>query len=93
MNIKLGNLLKSLDVADFNSDGKPDLSIVDADQSAIWRLYGDNGGAFGNPIPFGVGLFPLAMIAVDADNDGKIDLIGANAGSSSLSLLLNKCAE
>jgi hypothetical protein len=91
--LRFGNLLKSLDAADFNSDGKPDLSVVDSDRSAVWRLYGDGTGAFENPTAYGVGLFPLAVIAVDADNDDKIDLVSSDAGSSSLSLLLNKCAE
>jgi hypothetical protein len=67
--------------------------VVDSDRSAVWRLYGDGIGTFENPTAYGVGLFPLAVIAVDADNDDKIDLVSSNAGSSSLSLLLNKCAE
>jgi hypothetical protein len=45
---------------------------------------------FGTPVSYTVGQFPQDFEAADFNGDGKLDLVNANAGSSTVSLLLNR---
>jgi hypothetical protein len=80
----------ALVVADFNSDFKLDLAVVNAADASVTVLLGDAQGGFhpspGGPFPTGAGPFSLA--ATDFNGDGKMDLAVANAGSDSVTVLL-----
>jgi hypothetical protein len=82
--------VSSATVADFNSDGNPDLALVNAiaNTVSVWNGRGD--GSFsqdaGGSVP--VGSFPSAVVAGDFNRDGSFDLAIADAGSSDITVLL-----
>jgi hypothetical protein len=84
-------------LADLNGDGKLDLIIgefgFENNPGANVTLFLGNGdGTFQTnsaslpPVGFG----PASLVAMDLNGDGRLDLAVANAGSNSISVLLNK---
>lgn len=77
-------------VGDFNGDGKLDLAVCDPQRNTVTILLGNGDGTFaaapGSPIA--VGNNPQAILAADFNNDGKLDLVVANAADGTVTLLL-----
>jgi hypothetical protein len=83
----------ALSVADLDGDGKADLAVANNGSSTLSVLRNvSNGSAlmFAPKADFATGINPNAIVTADFDNDGKIDLAVANAGSNSLSVLRSK---
>jgi hypothetical protein len=75
-------------VADFNSDGNPDMAASDNHDAVSVRL-GDGAGGFGAESLFNLNLLtgrPNAVMAKDLNADGKIDLVMGNDPSVSVLL-------
>jgi type II secretory pathway component GspD/PulD (secretin) len=76
---------------DFNSDGKPDLAIVNETTNNVTILLGNGDGTFteatGSPIS--VGNKPVALASSDLNGDAKPDLAIANQADNTVSVLLN----
>lgn len=72
---------------DFNLDGKTDLAIISLISVSI--LPGNGDGSFQAAQIFGAESNPIAMAKGAFDVDQKPDLVVANAGSNTVSVLLN----
>ncbi|MDQ0640272.1 gliding motility-associated-like protein [Pedobacter sp. W3I1] len=79
-------------IADLNADSKPELIVVNQGSRFI-SVFKSSGAAgtlvFDTKIDFLVGLLPLSIKIADIDGDGRPDLVVANGGSVSASVLLN----
>ncbi|WP_165371571.1 FG-GAP-like repeat-containing protein [Pseudolysobacter antarcticus] len=89
-----GALFVSVTSADVNGDGKPDLILTDYIGKKVLRLLnttapGATTLSFAAAQSFVVGTSPAWVTAADVNGDGKPDLIVANRGDSTLSVLLN----
>ena len=86
----------SLTAADLNGDGQPDLIVANASDNTVSVLLNTTvpGAApsFATQQTFATGLHPQSVTVADISGDGKPDLIVANAGSNSVSVLLNTTA-
>ena len=84
-----------LAVADFDGDGKSDVAISIYDHGTgnhltVWRnISTPSGLQFGPPVNFQTGSGPEGIAAGDLDGDGKVDLVIANAASSTVTFLRN----
>ncbi|MGB9179434.1 MAG: FG-GAP-like repeat-containing protein [Pyrinomonadaceae bacterium] len=77
-------------VGDFNVDGKPDLAVVNYNDSTVSVLFRNNIGTFAAKIDYGVkGVAPASVAVGDFNLDGKPDLIVSNFNSNSVSELIN----
>ncbi|WP_052807908.1 FG-GAP-like repeat-containing protein [Methyloterricola oryzae] len=79
----------SIDAADLNKDGHPDLVVSNLGSNSLSVLTNLGQGRFGDPLSFPVGAQPLGIAVADIDADGRDDITVANAGTESVSLLLN----
>jgi hypothetical protein len=89
----------AMTVADFNSDGKPDLAIVNQTtlanpsiaQGNVVILQGNGNGTFtefaGSPIT--VGINPVALASADLDGNATADLAIVNNTDNTVTVLLN----
>ena len=77
---------------DFNADGKPDLAFAHAVGNSVSVRLNSGTGTFPSmtTVSLPAGSTPPYLIAVDLNRDGRIDLITANQGGDSASLLLGK---
>jgi hypothetical protein len=80
----------SIAVGDFNGDGLFDLVTANADTNTVTLLLGNGTGGFdiAPGDPFAVGLQPFSVAVGDFNGDGKLDIVTANAGSNTVTVLL-----
>ena len=82
-------------VADIDGDGKPDLAISNfaAKTVSVLRNTSKNttidSSSFAAKVDFSVGTGPYSVTAADLNGDGKPELITANQGSNTISILTN----
>lgn len=88
--IAVGNMPNSVAVADFNSDGRPDIVVANAGDNTVTVLLGDGKGTFvqakGSPFP--AGNSPNDICVADFNADEKLDLAFANHDAKYLTVLL-----
>jgi len=81
--------------ADIDGDGRPDLVLVDYNGSQVMVLQNlctpgiITTNSFGPRVSFAVGSYPRGVAVRDLDGDGKPDIVVANWGSNSISVLRN----
>src|SRR3989441_13104090 len=85
----VGADIRSVAVADFDGDGRPDLAVANADSSSVSVLEKVGRGTPAVNNSYAVGTFPLSVAAGDFTGDGKPDIITGDDSSSTISLLRN----
>lgn len=82
----------SVVAADMNGDGKPDLISANLsiypNAGTVTVLTNNGSGSFGSNTVATVGLQPFCLAAVDVNSDGRPDLITANYGANTLTVLM-----
>jgi hypothetical protein len=87
-----GGRAAAIVTADFDLDGKLDLAVLGSSFSPRLNLLRGNGdGTFqaATTVNLGSGSQPQALRAADLDRDGDLDLVTANYGNSTVSVLTN----
>lgn len=85
-----GSAPGSVEVADLNGDGKPDLVVANEQGQSVTVLLGDGRGGFtaAPGSPFAAGQQPNDVAIGDFNRDGKLDLAFANHEAKHLTVLL-----
>jgi uncharacterized protein (TIGR03437 family) len=83
----------------FNNDINLDLAVANEGSNSVTVLLGNGAGGFSqaayNPFtpaagsPYGTGTSPVSLAVADFNGDGTMDLAVANAGSNTVTVLLN----
>ena len=92
-----GNHPVSVAVADVNGDGRPDLIVANEGDNTVSVLLnttapGATTPSFAAQQTFATGSNPVSVAAADVNGDGRPDLIVANEGDNTVSVLLNTTA-
>jgi hypothetical protein len=83
------HLPTTIEAADLNRDGKPDLSFTDPTNNWVTVALGQGNGAFAPHIDYTVPGRPGWIRSKDMNGDGMPDLVTGNAGSNTVSVLIN----
>jgi hypothetical protein len=80
----------SVEIADLNNDGKPDIVVANEQSNNVTILLGDGRGGFtqAKGSPFHAGHDPNDIAIGDFNRDGKLDLAFANHEEKHLTVLL-----
>jgi hypothetical protein len=89
-NFQVGSGPRSVALGDLDGDGDLDLAVANRLASNVSTLLGDGTGSFAPQAnsPFMVGNDPRSVALGDLDGDGNLDLVTANSGSNTVSILL-----
>lgn len=79
---------RNLVIADFNSDGKPDVLVSQLNAGMVSFLAGSGGATLGAPGNTNVGTQPRAIAFGLIDAGAALDAVVTNSGSNSVSILL-----
>jgi hypothetical protein len=76
----VGNLPSAITAADLDGDGRVDVALTDVGGmgGSVIVARANAGGALGTWTSYPVGAWPLSIIAVDVNADGRADLVTAN---------------
>jgi uncharacterized repeat protein (TIGR01451 family) len=74
--------------ADFNSDGRTDIAVLNRSGNSVGILLGNGDGTLQSALTYSTGSTPLAIVVGDFNGDGIPDLATANSGSGNVSILL-----
>ncbi len=83
----------SVALADLNGDGALDVLVgtdvfeTGAPSDRVYMMLGNGDGSFRTPVTFPVGSHPNAVIAADTNGDGTPDIVTANRGDDSITVL------
>jgi len=88
---------RSVAVADFNRDGRPDVAVVNTTSGTAsvfldTTTVGGSTPTFSTRVDLTTGIAPISVAAGDLNGDGSPDLAVANLNSNSVSILLNSTA-
>jgi hypothetical protein len=82
----------SIATADFNKDGNPDLVVGNSDTNYVSVMLGHGDGSFASASNLVVGIYlsswPQSVICVDLNADNNVDIVSANGGDNTVSVLL-----
>jgi hypothetical protein len=87
-NVLLPTTTWSMLVRDFDQDGDDDLLTVTNFPGRVQFRSSRGDGAFEDPVSYEVGTRPYGLAIGDLNNDGLADLVTANNGSASVTVLL-----
>jgi 6-phosphogluconolactonase (cycloisomerase 2 family) len=82
-------------IGDIEGDGRPDIAVTNNGGTtvSVFQNIGSQGSittaSFSNKTDFTSGSYPSGVVISDIDGDGKADLVIANTGSNTLSVLRN----
>ncbi|CAF4839652.1 unnamed protein product [Rotaria sp. Silwood1] len=78
-------------VGDFNQDHKVDIVIANTQKDSVTVAYGNGNGIFTSQeiLSTGNGSSPISLAGGDINNDGRLDLIILNEGTSTLGVFLS----
>jgi len=85
-----GSLPTSVVTGDFNQDGHLDFVVANGLDNNLWIYLGKGDGTFQLPrvIPLSKGLSPVGLAVGDLRGNGKLDLVVAEADTSTIGVLL-----
>jgi 6-phosphogluconolactonase (cycloisomerase 2 family) len=95
INVAAGSSPRSVAIGDLNEDGKPDIVVANQSSNTVSVLRNNSSsgsiflGSVSPKVDFTTGSSPRSVAISDLDGDGKADLIVANNGSNTISVLRN----
>ncbi|HEX7839177.1 MAG TPA: VCBS repeat-containing protein [Kofleriaceae bacterium] len=85
--------LGAIAVADLNKDGKLDVVVTNGTDSLVSVLLGNGNGTFQANVDFplaGLGAVASAVVVVDVNHDGKLDIVAADNQTNRANVFLGK---
>jgi VCBS repeat protein len=85
----VGNSPDAVAIGDLDGDGHADMVVANAASNDVSILLGDGSGGFSQPSysPVPVGAGPSAIKIADLNHDGKPEIVTANPGSDSVTVM------